>query len=170
MNIFVIEGRGNTIDWARSAESQDNLRVNKMALETCQMLCTALNLNYGRQVTPYKSAHVGHPSTRWATTSAYNWIDLAEHGQALLLEYEQRFHKEHKCVEVLEECLWLFRTSIFLQKSRTLPPLCMPDEFKSDSVVESYRRFYASKKNMRYPETKIPLWFLEYRSLPFVVC
>jgi hypothetical protein len=46
----------------------------------------------------------------------------------------------------------------------------MPDEFKGDSVVESYRRFYASKKNMRYPETKIPLWFLEYRSLPFVVC
>ena len=38
MNIFAIEGDIETgeIDWVKSAQSQDNLRVVKMILESCQ--------------------------------------------------------------------------------------------------------------------------------------
>mgnify|MGYP003647152477 CR=1 FL=1 len=81
MNIFAIEGSGIQIDWVKSAQSQDNYRVVKMILESCQML-----------------------------------------------------------------------------------PLCMPEEYKSPSIVESYRRFYASKPRMRYPKEKIPRWFNKYRN------
>ena len=40
MNIFAIEGDVETgeIDWVKSAQSQDNLRVVKMILESCQIL------------------------------------------------------------------------------------------------------------------------------------
>ena len=45
MNIFAIEGDAETgqIDWEASAYSQDNLRVVKMILESCQILSTVLN-------------------------------------------------------------------------------------------------------------------------------
>ncbi len=45
MNIFAIEGDLETgqIDWEKSAQSQDNLRVVKMILESCQILSTVLN-------------------------------------------------------------------------------------------------------------------------------
>ena len=45
MNIFAIEGDVETgqIDWVESAKSQDNLRVVKMILESCQILSTVLN-------------------------------------------------------------------------------------------------------------------------------
>ena len=44
MNIFAIESdsEGN-IDWIKSAQSLDNLRVVKMILESCQILSTVLN-------------------------------------------------------------------------------------------------------------------------------
>ena len=45
MNIFAIEGDVETgqIDWVKSSRSQDNLRVVKMILESCQILSTVLN-------------------------------------------------------------------------------------------------------------------------------
>jgi len=170
MNIFAIERTGNSIDWRKSAQSQDNLRVNKMILESCQILCTNLNILYGDRVTPYKNAHVNHPSTIWARQSSANWINLAEHCDGLLAEFTERFDKQHKCASVLEECLDRFKFSLF-DCHRELPlPLCMPDEFKGPDVVESYRRYYSSKPNIRYPVNKVPSWFLEYRALPFIVC
>ena len=49
MNIFAIEKTpDNQIDWEQSARSLDNYRVVKMILESCQMLCTALNDQHGR--------------------------------------------------------------------------------------------------------------------------
>ena len=50
MNIFAIEGQNNKIDWIKSAQSQDNYRVIKMSLESCQMLCTTLNEQVGKQL------------------------------------------------------------------------------------------------------------------------
>jgi len=41
--------------------------------------------------------------------------------------------------------------------------LAMPDEYKSENIVESYRKFYASKPRVRYPENKVPLCFKKYR-------
>jgi len=37
-------------------------------------------------------------------------------------------------------------------------------------VVESYRRYYASKPRIRYPKNKIPSWFKKYRgNIPYEV-
>jgi len=52
---------------------------------------------------------------------------------------------------------------LFPRHDDTALPLCMPDYFKSEDIVESYRRYYSSKPKMRYPKEKIPTWFLEYR-------
>jgi hypothetical protein len=170
MNIFAIEGTENEVDWEASARSQDNLRVNKMILESCQMLCTTLNEQHGHQVTPFKSCHTKHPSTRWAAYSSANWIALSTHCAEMIAEFERRFGHAHKCEAVLGRCIGIFDAARFDEHRQTLLPLCMPDEYKGDSIVESYRRYYASKPHIRYPKDRIPQWFHEYRSLPYIVC
>jgi len=41
----------------------------------------------------------------------------------------------------------------------------MPDEYKSDDVVESYRNFFANKPNLSYIKGTIPAWVHGYRSI-----
>ena len=163
MNIFAIEGAYNRVDWAKSARSQDNYRVVKMILESCQMLCTTLNELHGKQVTPYKTTHKSHPSTKWVRTSSANFEALVEHTMAMLEEYTERFGKIHKCASVLEKCVDTYEPSLFPRQTLTPLPLAMPYEFHSSDIVESYRKFYASKPRIRYPKNKIPSWFVKYR-------
>ena len=163
MNIFAIEGIDTQIDWVKSAQSQDNYRVVKMILESAQMLCTTLNEIAGKQVTPYRSTHKHHPSTKWVRASSANFESLVEHTMAMLEEYTARFGKVHKCTTVLERCLDLYDPASFSSSEPTRLPLAMPYQFQSENIVESYRKFYASKPRMRYPQDKIPAWFLKYR-------
>ena len=171
MNIFAIEKTvDDKIDWIKSAQSQDNYRVVKMILESCQLLCTTLNILNKEQVSPYRTTHINHPSTIWVRESSDNFERLIEHTMALLDEYTIRFEKTHKCSKVLDEIINLYDPSLFPSKEETPLPACVPDSFKGPCVVESYRQFYASKPRIRYPKEKIPSWFAEYRgSTPFVV-
>lgn len=106
MNIFVTSPCP-----AKSASYLDNKRKVKMALESTQMLATALNVN-GRQ-TPYKTGHLNHPCTIWARQSRQNWNWLFDHALVLCFEYERIYKKQHACLKVLEQ----------MQRQET----CLPD-------------------------------------------
>ena len=71
-------------------------------------------------------------------------------------EYEHRFNKTHKCQAVLKTLIELFDPGLFPSMDCTPLRLAMPDEFRSDNPVVSYRKFYASKPRLRYPVDKIP--------------
>jgi len=168
VNIFALEyNEDGDIDWRLSAKSQDNYRVVKMILESCQMLCTVLNEQHGEQVTPYRSTHKHHPSTRWAADSSANFMNLVDHCDSMLAEYTERFKKTHKCAAVLAKCVDTYDASRFPSQKPTPLPLAMPAEFHSDDPVSSYRKFYASKPRIRYPKNKIPAWFEQYREIPY---
>ena len=94
MNIFVTNSCPKL-----SARYLDNKRVIKMALESTQMLCSALNLAGG--TTPYKTAHKNHPCSIWARQSRANWLWLYDHAIALCNEYTLRYGKIHKCESIL---------------------------------------------------------------------
>ena len=169
MNIFAIEGDTETgqIDWVKSAQSQDNLRVVKMILESCQILSTVLN-EQGLDA-PYRSFNPKHPSCLWAAESAANFMNLALHCEAMICEYRERFGKTHKCAAVLNKIVAMFDVDLFPTTKCTPLRLAMPDEFRSDNPIVSYRKFYASKPRLRYPVDKIPSWVYDYRSEPFEV-
>ena len=169
MNIFAIEGDVETgeIDWVKSAQSQDNLRVVKMILESCQILSTVLN-EQGLDA-PYRSFNPKHPSCLWAAESAANFMNLALHCEAMICEYRERFGKTHKCAAVLNKIVAMFDVDLFPTTKCTPLRLAMPDEFRSDNPIVSYRKFYASKPRLRYPVDKIPSWVYDYRSEPFEV-
>ena len=171
MNIFAIEGNEKTgeIDWVKSAKSQDNYRVVKMILESCQILSTALN-EQGLKA-PYRSFNPKHPSCLWAAESSENFRNLMEHCTAMIQEYEMRFGKTHKCKEVLAKIREMYKPENFPTNKTTPLRMAMPDYFKiKNNPVLSYRKYYASKPRMRYPKDKVPEWFTKHRGKkPFTV-
>jgi hypothetical protein len=94
MNIFVTSSCP-----IQSAKYLDDKRTIKMALESTQMLCTALNVH--GVSTPYKTAHLNHPCSIWARTSQANFQWLWTHGMELCKEYTRIYGKEHKCEAIL---------------------------------------------------------------------
>ena len=171
MNIFILEGDIETqkIDWHKSAKSLDNFRINKMILENCQMFSTALNQKYGKQVAPYKSFNPKHPCCLWVSKSSENFLTLISHSKYMLEEFYKRFGstKKHKCEDVLVSCEKLFSPCLFDEHNLTILPMAMPNEFQSSNIILSYRKFFASKKRMRYFKNDVPKWFKELRKIPF---
>ena len=105
----------------------------------------------------------------WAAESAANFMNLALHCEAMITEYSQRFGKTHKCAAVLNKIVSMFDADLFPTTKCTPLRLAMPDEFRSDNPVVSYRKFYASKPRLRYPVDKIPSWVYDYRTEPLEV-
>jgi hypothetical protein len=109
MNIFITDKCP-----IKSAQNLDDKRVNKMILESAQMLCTALD-EHGGLVTKgkdkffisgnkaYKPTHKNHPSNIWCreTRENYNW--LLRHFKALYDERKYRTGKGHKSFELYDD-------------------------------------------------------------------
>lgn len=98
MNIFITDSCP-----VKSAQYLDNKRKVKMALESTQMLATALNVH--GITTGYKTAHLNHPCSIWARQSKQNWMWLWEHAVALCSEYKRIYNKEHACVKMLHRMI-----------------------------------------------------------------
>lgn len=88
------------------AKVLDNMRVNKMIVESLQMLCTAVNVRAGKQLAPYKSFGPNHPLNVWVRTSVYNWRWLWQHAKALIAVWHERTGKVHKCSHLMDTALW----------------------------------------------------------------
>lgn len=105
MNIFVVSS-----DPAYCAQMLDDKRVNKMLVETTQMLAAAMyrgkvpahllpKNNFG---VPYKNSYPNHPCTQWAGDNRANFNWLLTLGEQLALQYTKRFQKHHACEEALK--------------------------------------------------------------------
>jgi len=136
--------------------------VRKMIIEYAQMLSTAHRvLDPDNNLEIYKKAYTNHPCTIWVRQNASNYLYMYELFILLCEEFKYRFEKIHK-------------TSLLISNLTNIPnhidhslelsniPLCMPDQYKSDDYVHSYRKFYISKKDS-FKRAK-PIW--TKRSIP----
>jgi hypothetical protein len=96
MNIFVTSD--SPIECAKYL---DDKRVNKMCLETAQMLCTALRQHGVEDERLYKQTHVNHPANKWVRKNLSNFMWTYEHFRSLLDEYSKRSNKIHGCSRLL---------------------------------------------------------------------
>jgi len=168
MNIFYIDECP-----VKAAQMQCNKHAaGKMVLESAQMLCTAHH-EYGNHDVPYKVAHRNHPSTVWAGESHTNFVWLLTHAFACIHEAACRYNKdawEYKVTAILDKVeIWADRTNChhnFPESGWTKPKLAMPDEFKGDDTVDSYRRYFRSKPNVVYKRTHAPAWYYDANALP----
>lgn len=152
MNIFLLDD-----NIQKCAEYHCDRHVVKMILEYAQLLSTACRAN-GLEM-GYKQTHLNHPSAKWARASEDNFLWLADLAGAVNDEYKHRYgHKvNHKSYDVICTLELPDLPKIGL----TELPKCMPDQYKVDSVVQSYRNYYcgdkasfATWKNRNQPE-----WF-----------
>ncbi len=176
MNIFYL-----AYDPWQSAHMQCDKHVVKMSTETAQMVSTAMRLLFPKitenDTTLYKVSYPKHPCNLWARKSYQNLLWLMYHGTGLCTQYTLRYGREHASRKVIihaADMLTGFSTNqlmaagLSLAPSTTPRPLCMPDQYKSNIIVDSdgcavhdlaaveaYRRFYKGEKS-RFAKWKEP--------------
>ena len=155
MNIFFLDENPTL-----SAQYHVDKHVVKMILETAQLLCSVHHVT--EQVTeqvPYKLSHKNHPCAVWARQSLSNYLYLCELGLELGKEYTHRYGKRHKSIDVINWCI--INKPNIPDIGFTTPAMAMPDEFKVDSVVESYRNYYMGDKISlaSWKNREKPKWF-----------
>jgi len=139
MNIFVLDS-----DPAVAATYHTDKHVRKMIVESAQMLSTAHQIINGPNPNVYKIAYKNHPCTKWARESQLNYMWLLSLFIYLLEEYKLRFNKTHKC-ETLIKSLSVIPN---ISKTNITPfALAMPEQYKTNDAVKSYRSYYIHEKS-----------------------
>lgn len=181
MNIFVLDR-----DPVKAAQLQCDKHVNKMLLESAQMLSTAHRVLDGvetrvpsksgkttvkywrlpdeREDVLYKAVHVNHPCTQWTMRSSdnYNWHYV--HYVALAREFKYRFDKDHRSYVELNWSLSRLPNNI---RVGLMTPFAFamgsnPECINEEDPVASYRAFYQTKQDrftMKWTKRDVPEWF-----------
>lgn len=173
MNIFLLHH-----DPIPCAQMHLDKHVVKMCIEYAQMLSTAHRVLDGelyidsssgrrtkrwrllcdRECKLYKATHYNHPSAKWVRESSANYAWLYKLFTALLSEFEYRFGKSHATCRLIDPLSAI--PNNIPPKTQTPLSACMPDTYKVESVVESYRNFYRYDKIKfaKYTKREIPAW------------
>lgn len=139
--------------------------VVKMILETVQLLCSAHHMTESSYEPPYRLYSKNHPCAIWTRTSIENYRWLVELGKELCKEYTYRYKKVHKCQPIIEELG--SNLPLIPDIGFTPPAQAMPDIYRSNDAVESYRNYCFFEKN-HFLSWKIrgePEWSKEIRDL-----
>jgi hypothetical protein len=157
MNIFVL-----SYEPRLAAQYHCDKHVNKMILESAQMLCATINRIGG--TTPYRTTHENHPCSIWTRASYSNFEWLTELAKELNTEYRKRYNKQinHKSWETIKQVVKNNRAIL-----RTLPhigptdfALAMPEECKNQDTVAAYRAYYRTKEFASWDKgTAAPWWW-----------
>lgn len=155
MNIFVLD-----TDPKIAAQYHCDKHVVKMILETAQLLCTAHHvngINANVEDYLYKQTHINHPCAIWARQSKENYDWLTELGLRLCKEYTKRYDKVHKS-QYLIQLLTVHDPIDYPKKGLTEFAIAMPEEYRLNEVVSSYRNYYkyGKKDILTYKNSEIP--------------
>jgi hypothetical protein len=92
-------------DYQSCAKSLDDIRLRVQLKESAQILSTSI-----RKVTNniehkiYKSYNKNGRFVKWCSLSKYAFLDLLNYSFAISEEYEYRFDKAHKSIEIVKNC------------------------------------------------------------------
>lgn len=114
----------------------------KIILEIAQMMSTAKKLE-DPTYPCYKASHVNHPMTKWVRESIGNFFYAARYAYGIQEEMYYRFGTTHKSMKIIDD---LCKNPPLLKTGFSQPPLCMPDEYKSDDIYRSYRLYFTYEK------------------------
>ena len=167
MNLFIL-----SLIQKEIAKYMMDKHVSKILLEAVQMLCSAkriLNPDDSANDQLYKLAHKNHPVTIWCRTSKANFVWTLDLIEELHNEWRYRYdhpasklHKSYIMAQYLKE--HMPSDDSFSQKGLTTFALAMPDEYKSEDPVQSYRNYYMSEEKQRIATWKKgrgkPDWYI----------
>lgn len=160
MNLFIL-----SLCFDECAMYMIDKHISKMILEAVQMLCVAKRMLEPDLVLHnlYRTSHKNHPVTIWIRTSLANYMWTLDMVDAMHKEWQYRYqhNKEHKSYTIAK---WLRENAppeeAFEQTGLTPFALAMPDQYKTDDPVESYRNYYKSKADFAtWKRRDKPEWF-----------
>jgi len=166
MNLFILSLIPKEI-----AEYMMDKHVSKILLEAVQMLCSAkriLDPEDPINEKLYKLAHKNHPVTIWCRKSKQNFLWTLELIDSLHNEWkfrynhpESKMHKSYFIAQLLKT--HLPKEDAFEEKGLTSFALAMPDKYKTDDAVLSYRNYYMSEEKQKIATWKKkrerPTWY-----------
>ena len=178
MNIFYLHNNPTLC-----AQQHVDKHVVKMILEYAQLLSTAHRVLDGvesiglsrtgrkqkryvisddRDPAIYNATHLNHPSAKWArhTLANYNW--LFSLWIELMREYTYRYGKIHSSARLIK---YLKNPPNNIPDGEFSPPWrAMPDEYKVDDTIQSYRNYYnGAKTNMfKWKKREVPEWIISH--------
>lgn len=136
--------------------------IVKIPTEIAQMISTVYHLqNMNIPEYLYKPTHINHPCNKWIRENINNFLYAVKLGKALYNEYQYRYNKPEKHAR---------NKLIFDYTDKVLPSfslgkltpfaLAIPDKYKTNDVVESYRHYYLREKSHLFKWTKRekPYW------------
>lgn len=160
MNIFYLSH-----DTDECARFHVNKHVVKMILESAQLLSNAHHMLDGDQVIKpiYKLTHKNHPSAIWVRSSKAHYDWLWQLLKSLCKEYTFRYEKVHKVER--EELLEILRVAPFNIPNvgwLSDPTPAMPQQYKAESAIQSYRNYYMGDKRhfAVWKNRSQPQWFV----------
>ena len=185
MNLFILDS-----DPIKAAQMQCDVHVNKMIVESGQMLSTVHRMLDGkmerrlsksgkvrvqywkladdREDILYKACHFNHPCTIWSRETSANYQWHYDHFIALCKEKEYRTGKEHLTYTKLGKILATHPNNI---PNGDLTPFRLAMKSNPECIfedaVKSYRAFYQTKQHrfkMNWTKRKVPEWF-KYASI-----
>lgn len=149
--------------------------VYKILLEAVQMLCCAKRLlepDEENDTILYKISHKNHPVSIWCRTSRENFIWTLDLIEELHNEWRYRYnHSETKFHKSYIVAIYL-RNNIpnkFPESGLTQFSLAMPDIYKNEDTVLSYRNYYMSVEKQKiasWKKREKPEWYIINNSSP----
>jgi hypothetical protein len=154
MNIFVIDP-----DTMKCAQALDDLRLNKMIIETAQLLSTAMRVHgyIGNDI--YKSTHVGHPCAIWARETEANYRWLLQYMSDLVEERQNRTGKSHQSYQIFNALCGGPK----LMPKGDLTPFANCTPYKDGGVFDAYKltlvdKWKNDKRPPKWTNTTKPSW------------
>jgi len=152
MNLFIL-----SLIQKEIAEYMMDKHVSKILLEAVQMLCSAKRILDPEDPINdklYKLAHKNHPVTIWCRKSKANFLWTLELVEELHNEWKFRYnhpdskiHKSYQIAQLLK--MHLPEEDVFEEQRLTPFALAMPDKYKTDDAVLSYRNYYMSEEKQK---------------------
>ncbi len=115
----------------------------------------------------YKASHIKHPCGIWIRERVGNYNCLYKLFVYLHKEFVYRYENTHSTFEKLSKILINPPKNIDqnIEVNCSSIPLCMPDEYKVNSYIQSYRNFYIYGKtkafNVTWKNREVPKWYSE---------
>jgi len=145
MNIFVVSPNQK-----ECAQMLDDKRLQKMILESAQMLSAALHRHGGNP--PYKLSHKNHPCTLWTGDSRENYLWHLHLLHEMHLEYVSRRSKSHKSYT---DCFLTLKSQAILIPEGALTPFANCSLYKDKQVFDAYKM---TMKNKWENDKIVPRW------------
>lgn len=140
MNIFVLDQ-----DQRKAVACLHDKHVVCMTKETAQILSTVRQqLGDLLPGLPNKT-HSKHPCVIWAGSSKENYLWLVFYFKCICEEYTYRYFKLHSYHDLLLRFSDT-RGFIFPENGLSDFALAMPDQYKVEDAVQSYRNYYLGEK------------------------